>query len=32
MNLKLNKHERISFNIKAMASLGFIAPLPPLKI
>ena len=29
MNLKLNKHERISFNIKTMASLGFITP--PLK-
>ena len=35
MNLKLNKHKRISFNTTSMASLGFIgtlkfsSPLPP---
>ena len=29
MNLKLNKHKRISFNTTTMASLGFIAPPPP---
>ena len=26
MNLKPNKHKRISFNTTTMASLGFIAP------
>ena len=26
MNLKPNKHKRISFNKTTMASLGFIAP------
>ena len=29
MNLKPNKHKRISFNTMAMASLRFIAPPPP---
>ena len=29
MNLKPNKHKRISFNTTNMASLGFIAPTPP---
>ena len=29
MNLKPNKHKRISFNTTTMASLGFIAPPPP---
>ena len=27
MNLKLNKHKRISFNTTSMASLGFIGTL-----
>ena len=36
MNLKPNKHKRISFNTTTMASLGFIAPPkilgPPLNL
>ena len=28
MNLKPNKHKRISFNAMTMASLGYIAPPP----
>ena len=28
MNLKPNKHKRISFNTTTMASLGFIGPPP----
>ena len=35
MNLKPNKHKRISFNTTIMASLGFIdppSPAPPLNI
>ena len=28
MNIKPNKHKRMSFNTMTMASLGFIAPLP----
>ena len=29
MNLKPNKHKRISFNTMTMALLGFISPPPP---
>ena len=32
MNLKPNKHKRISFNTTTMASLGFIAPPPKKKL
>ena len=36
MNLKPNKHKRISFNTITMASLGFIGPpkilFPPLNL
>ena len=32
MNLKANKHKRISFNTTARTSLGFIVPPPPLKL
>ena len=36
MNLKPNKHKRISFNTTTMATLGFIAPPkilgPPLNL
>ena len=30
MNLKPNKHKRISFNTTTMASLGFIGPPPKI--
>ena len=30
INLKPNKHKRISFNTTTMASLGFIAPPPKI--
>ena len=32
MNLKPNKHKRISFNTTTMASLGFIAPTPKILV
>ena len=30
MNLKPNKHKRISFNTTTMTSFGFIDPLPKI--
>ena len=32
MNLKPNKHKRISFNTMTMAPFEFIAPAPPTPI